>query len=41
MDQLACRHGGLDPIEEANEFLMPMPRHALADDAAIDHVQRR
>ena len=41
VDQLAGRHGGLDPIEEADELLMPVARHALADDAAVEHVQRR
>jgi hypothetical protein len=41
VDQLASRHGGLDPIEEAEELLVPVPRHALADDATVEHVQRR
>ena len=40
VDQLAGRHRGLDPIEEADELLVPVPRHALADDAAVEHVQR-
>jgi hypothetical protein len=41
VDQFAGRHGALDGIEEADELLMPVPRHALADDAAVEHVQRR
>ena len=41
VDQLAGRHGALDGVEEADELLVPVPRHALADDAAVDHVQRR
>jgi hypothetical protein len=41
VDQLAGRHGGLDPVEEADELLVSMPRHALTDHAAVKHVQRR
>ena len=39
MDELAGGHGGLHPIEEADELLMPMALHALADDRAVEHVQ--
>src|SRR6188472_3056749 len=28
VDQLAGWHGGLDPVEEADELLVPVPRHA-------------
>ena len=40
VDQLAGRHGALDGIEEADELLVAVPRHALADDAAVEHVER-
>ena len=30
----------VDLVEEADEFLMPMARHALADDLAVEHVER-
>jgi hypothetical protein len=39
VDQLAGWHGGLDPVEEADELLVPVPRHALADDAAIQDIE--
>ena len=41
VDQLAGRHRALEGIEEAQELLMPVPLHAAADDAAVEHVQRR
>ena len=41
MDHLAGRHGALDGIQKADELLVPVARHALADDAAVEHVQRR
>ena len=41
VDQLAGRHRGLDPVEEADEFLMAMARHALADDRAVEDIERR
>src|SRR5271155_257382 len=31
MDELAGWHCGLDPVQEADEFLVAMARHALAD----------
>jgi hypothetical protein len=34
MDKLAGWHGPLDRVEEANELLMAMSLHALADDLA-------
>src|SRR5262249_47302948 len=39
MDDLAGRHLGLDGIEEADEFLMPVALHAAADDLALEHVE--
>src|SRR5580704_11062019 len=42
-DQVQLRSGrglAVDLIEEADEFLMPMARHALADDPALQHVER-
>ena len=41
MDQLAGRHGGLDPVEETDELLMAMPRHALTNHRAVEDVERR
>ena len=41
MDQLARRPGGLDPVEEADELLMAVPRHALADHGAVEDVEGR
>ena len=32
---------GVDPFEKSNELLMPMTRHAIADDLAVEHVQCR
>jgi hypothetical protein len=34
MDRLLLRHPGIDDIEEANELLMAMTLHALAEDLA-------
>ena len=31
----------VDLFEEADEFLMPMPRHAITDHSAIKHTQSR
>jgi|SRR5579884_402258 len=39
MDRLAFGHLGLDCIEEANEFLMPVALHAAADNLAFEHVE--
>ena len=41
VDELAGRDNGLDPIEEADEFLMAVARHALVDDRAIEDIERR
>src|SRR5579862_6889695 len=30
----------IDLVEKADEFLMPVARHALADDTAAKHVER-
>jgi hypothetical protein len=30
----------VDLVEEADELLMPMAAHALADDLAVEHVER-
>ena len=40
MDQLSRGHVGLDGVEEANELLVSMALHALADDTPFEHVQR-
>src|SRR2546429_6516010 len=31
----------VDQLQETNELLMAMPRHAIANDGAIEHVQCR
>src|SRR5712691_6316674 len=36
----AGRGLAIDLVEETDEFLMPMAGHALADDAALQHVER-
>jgi hypothetical protein len=35
VDHLACRDGPLDGCDEADELLMPMARHAAADDLVL------
>ena len=40
MDVLAGRHLALDAVEEADEFLMAMAGHVLADHGAVQHVER-
>ena len=40
VDQLAGRHGGLDPIEKADELLVAVPCHALADHGAVEDIER-
>ena len=40
MDELACRRGGFDRVEEADEFLMPVLLHATSNDAAVQHIER-
>ena len=39
MDELAGRNCRLDGVEEADELLMAMALHALADDGAVEHVE--
>ena len=40
VNQFAGRHGGFDPVQETDEFLVAMARHALADDRAVKHIER-
>src|SRR5580692_7680121 len=40
VDHLADRDGPLDGCDEADELLMPMARHAAADDLAFEHAER-
>lgn len=40
MDRLFRRHLAFDGIEEFDELLMGVALHILADDAAIQHIQR-
>jgi len=39
MDGLVPRHPGLDEVEEANELLMALALHALADDLALECIE--
>ena len=39
VDGLADRHLRLDGVEEADELLMPVALHVLADDGAVEHVE--
>src|SRR5262249_23580712 len=41
MDHRLFRHLGIDDIEEADELLMAMTLHALADDLALKAIARR
>ena len=41
VDQLAGGDWRFDPVEETDEFLMAMARHALADDGAVEDIERR
>ena len=34
-------HPGIDDVEEADELLMAMALHTLADDLAVKHIERR
>src|SRR5208337_3402787 len=40
MDDLADWNLSLDPIEKANELLVPVLLHALPDDRTVEHVER-
>ena len=39
VDQLAGRDGALDGIEELEELLVSMARHAAADDGTVENVE--
>ena len=39
VDQLAGRHVALDPVQKADELLVPVPLHALADHRAVERVE--
>ncbi len=41
VDHLAGGDGPLDGGDESDELLMPMARHAAADDLAFEHAERR
>ena len=41
VDFLAQRYLPLDLVEKAQKLLMPVTLHVLADDAAIQHIERR
>ena len=40
VNDLARRDLGLDSVQEADEFLMPVPLHAASDHPAVEHVKR-
>ena len=40
VDELAGRHGGLDAVEETDELLVAMARHALTDHGAVEDIER-
>ena len=40
MDEFAGRHRGLDTVEETDELLVAMARHALADHGAVEDIER-
>ena len=41
MDRLFLGHSGFDDVEKADELLMAMALHALADDLALENIERR
>ncbi len=41
MDRFLVRHSGVDDVEEADELLMAMTLHALAEDLAFKDIERR
>ena len=41
MQLQTARYLGVDQLQEANKFLMAVPRHAIANDCSIEHIQRR
>ena len=40
VDHLSDRNGALDGIEELDELLVAVVRHAAPDDRAVKHVER-
>src|SRR5262249_6155542 len=40
MHELAGRHRRLDAVQEMDEFLVVMPRHALADHRVVEDIER-
>src|SRR5262249_19797024 len=41
MDRFLLGHPGIDDLEEADELLMAMALHTLADDLTFQHIKRR
>src|SRR3974390_2911337 len=41
MHRFLLGYPGVDDIEEADELLMAMALHALADDVSVKHIERR
>ena len=41
MHRFRLGHLGIDDVEEADELLMAMALHTLADDLAFQHIKRR
>src|SRR5262245_60815652 len=41
MDRFLLGHPGIDDVEEADELLMAMALHTLADDLTFQHIKRR
>ncbi len=41
MHHFLLGHPGNDDVEEADELLMAMALHTLADDLAVKHIERR
>ena len=39
VDQLAGGHVALDPVEKADELLVPVSLHALPDHGAVEDVE--
>lgn len=39
MDRLACRNLRINGVEEADELLMAMALHVLANDGSVEHVE--
>src|SRR6516164_1205806 len=41
MDRFLLGHPGIDDVKEADELLMAMALHTLADDLTFQHIKRR